>query len=177
MSTLLEKRKVNKSWWKLCNKTIQDKCGQNGRKAFQSRDELRYAIWKYTDDKPTDMEEFACTYGYPQDMSFLFEGVDSFHETIASWEVSNVSNMRDMFAYASHFNQNIGSWDVSNVTDMSYMFGWAATFNQDIGSWDVSSVTDKHAQHVSHGSEFQSIYWILGCLQRDRYEPHIFLCT
>ena len=40
------------------------------------------------------------------------------------------------------FNQDIGNWDVSNVTDMSNMFFLATSFNQDIGDWDVSNVTD-----------------------------------
>ena len=30
--------------------------------------------------------------------------------------------MHYMFYWCTHFNQNIGSWDVSNVTDMSEMF-------------------------------------------------------
>ena len=39
------------------------------------------------------------------------------------------------------FNQNISNWDVSSVTDMNGLFAWA-NFNQDIGNWDVSSVMD-----------------------------------
>ena len=53
------------------------------------------------------------------------------------WDVSNVTDMSEMFRSADSFNQDIGSWDTSNVTDMSSMFS-GASFNGDIGSWDVS---------------------------------------
>ena len=56
------------------------------------------------------------------------------------WDVSNVTNMSGMFRHSA-FNGHISSWDVSNVTNMTYMFD-NSSFNQDIGSWDVSNVTD-----------------------------------
>ena len=37
---------------------------------------------------------------------------------------------------------HISNWDVSNVTNMGEMFRDAVTFNQDISNWDVSNVTD-----------------------------------
>jgi len=50
-----------------------------------------------------------------------------------------------MFANAKAFNQPLSGWDVSNVTNMSNMFYTfnppEAPFNQDIGSWNVDSVT------------------------------------
>ena len=65
-----------------------------------------------------------------------------FNGDISNWDVSNVTDMSDMFNGASSFNQDIGNWDVSNVTDMSGMFNGAYVFNQDIGNWDVSNVTN-----------------------------------
>ena len=38
--------------------------------------------------------------------------------------------------------KTLASWDVSSVTNMSGMFYGATAFDQDIGSWDVSSVTN-----------------------------------
>ena len=39
-------------------------------------------------------------------------------------------------------NGDISEWDVSGVTDMSGMFAFAIPFNGDISEWDVSGVTD-----------------------------------
>ena len=45
-----------------------------------------------------------------------------------------------MFYNATSFNQNIGDWNVSNVTNLNNMFEDAASFNQpDIQYWEVSS--------------------------------------
>ena len=37
-------------------------------------------------------------------------------------DLSNVTDMSDMFRGASSFNSDLSSWNVSNVTDMSLMF-------------------------------------------------------
>ena len=75
------------------------------------------------------------------DMYDMFFGASSMNSDIGHWDVSNVENMRGVFLLASSFNQDISSWDVSNVTFMEFMFDKASSFNQDISSWDVSKVT------------------------------------
>jgi surface protein len=76
------------------------------------------------------------------DMSQLFENKSDFNSDISCWNVSNVTNMFWMFGGANNFNQDIGSWDVSKVTNTSYMFYKATNFNKDIGNWNVSEVTN-----------------------------------
>ena len=95
------------------------------------------------------------------DMSFLFynayfEGNDNFWHWIRDWDVSNVRNMRSMFA-RSNFNHPIGNWDVSSVTNMSYMFSGATNFNQDLSDWDVSNVREMTGMFAEANSFNQDI--------------------
>ena len=61
----------------------------------------------------------------------------SFNQPLNKWNVSNVTNMRNMFAYCS-FNQPLNNWDVSNVNTMERMFWTATYFNQPLNNWNVS---------------------------------------
>ncbi len=76
------------------------------------------------------------------DMSDMFNCCYVFNQNISSWNVSNVTSMSDMFNCCYEFNQNISSWNVSNVASMDYMFQECSAFNQNLGSWNVNSVTD-----------------------------------
>ena len=74
------------------------------------------------------------------DMSGLFEDSErKDFSGIEYWNMSNITDMRCMFAGAEAFNQDISKWDVSNVENFSYMFYEAKSFNQPIGNWDTSS--------------------------------------
>ena len=75
------------------------------------------------------------------DMSNMFQRATSFDGDISSWDVSSVNNTSYMFQSASSFNQPLNDWDVSSVTDMTFMFIGASSFNQPLNAWDVSSVT------------------------------------
>jgi surface protein len=90
------------------------------------------------------------------DLSGTFDHATSFNFDIGSWNVSNVTTMRLLFAYSA-FNQNIGGWNVSNVTDMYAMFANAAAFDQNIGNWNVSKVTNMWSMFSSAGSFNQNI--------------------
>ena len=58
--------------------------------------------------------------------------------------MSNVTNMKWMFAKTKVFNQDISGWDVSNVTKgmVGYVLAVQTAFNQDISGWKVDNVTD-----------------------------------
>jgi hypothetical protein len=48
-----------------------------------------------------------------------------------AWDVSNVTNMANMFNTSLSFNQPLNKWDMSSVTNVSGMFKDADSFNQD----------------------------------------------
>ena len=107
---------------------------------------------KRTKEQITDANASTTCTSDITDMSELFYQRPNFNSNIASWDVSNVTDMYSMFR-ESAFNQDINSWDVSSVTDMSYMFYYATSLNQDISNWDVGNVTDM-VNMFGHASAF-----------------------
>lgn len=75
------------------------------------------------------------------DMSDMFYDAASMNANINHWDVSNVENMDALFMNAVSFNQPLDKWNTSAATDMGYMFNGATAFNQFIGSWDTSNIT------------------------------------
>ena len=65
---------------------------------------------------------------------------NDFNQPIGNWDMSNVTNMKGMFAYTSIFNQDISNWNVGKVTNMGGMFFRSSSINQDLSLWDVSLV-------------------------------------
>ena len=71
-------------------------------------------------------------------MRELFNKFKTFNGDISEWNVSNVTDMSDMFN-GSDFNGDISEWDVSNVKDMTDMFR-SSRFSGDISGWNVDNV-------------------------------------
>ena len=90
-------------------------------------------------------------------MNNMFNSCTLFNGDISGWDVSNITSLRSTFNSASSFNQDIGSWDVSHVTDMESTFGSASLFNQDLSDWKVDSVTTMYEMFVEASSFNQNI--------------------
>ena len=120
-----------------------------GQYVFNTKDELFSAIDEYISNKTSAISVYGDINTWDvtniTDMSNLFYMKGSFNENIADWDTSNVTRMANMFMFCYSFNQNIGNWDTSNVTDMSNLFRMSTSFNQDIGSWNTSNVTKMNA--------------------------------
>ena len=57
---------------------------------------------------------------------------------LSKWNVSNVTDMTDVFAY-SNFNGDISKWNTGNVIRMTGMFR-GTKFNGDISKWNIHNV-------------------------------------
>jgi len=75
------------------------------------------------------------------DMRNMFRDATSANPDTSNWDVSNVTDMSSMFNNATSANPDVSNWDVSSVTDISFMF-YRAPANPDVSNWNVSSVTD-----------------------------------
>jgi surface protein len=76
--------------------------------------------------------------------SNMFREAKSFNnggQSMSSWNTSGITDMNSMFYLATVFNQPVNGWDVSNVTNMSNLFRSTA-FDQTLSGWDVSNVTN-----------------------------------
>lgn len=73
-----------------------------------------------------------------KNMRELFNKFKTFNGDISEWNVSNVTDMADMFN-GSDFDGDISKWDVSNVKDMTEMFSHSR-FSGDISGWNVDNV-------------------------------------
>ena len=77
------------------------------------------------------------------DMSYLFKGICIDRNfNVSDWNVSNVTNMQEIFYNCKEFNCDLSNWDVSKVINMRNMFCNCYKFNCDLSKWDVSNVKD-----------------------------------
>jgi surface protein len=88
----------------------------------------------------------------------MFYRCFSFNQPIGSWNVSNVTNMSEMFSGCDSFNQPIGSWNVSNLTNMMAMFRDCESFDQDISSWEQRLRPDVRADDIFEECPIREAY-------------------
>ena len=72
--------------------------------------------------------------------------VEEKYGPIGQWNVSLITEFEDVFSVPDNdlpatFNEDISGWDMSNATDLSEMFQGQINFNQNLSNWDVSNVT------------------------------------
>ncbi|MEQ8477100.1 BspA family leucine-rich repeat surface protein, partial [Fulvivirga sp.] len=91
------------------------------------------------------------------DMGDMFAGCSSLNQDIGHWDVSNVITISFMFDRATSFNKNINQWDVSNVRIMEGVFSSASDFNQPLDNWDLKNVTATNYMFASARSFNQDI--------------------
>ena len=76
------------------------------------------------------------------DMSMLFRYSD-YNFDVSDWDVSNVTDMNNMFYCCNNFDCDLSNWDVSNVTNMRGMFNSCFVFTgKGLENWNVSNVID-----------------------------------
>jgi surface protein len=63
-----------------------------------------------------------------ENLSGMF-GQTNFNQDISDWDVSNVTNVRQLFAFNNAFNQNLNNWTLSSLSDATLMFYGAFAYN------------------------------------------------
>lgn len=106
-----------------------------------------------------------------KNMSCLFLNIHYFDGDISHWDVSNVTEMHDMFSHKVFkkkkknknkdfkcdvvFDPNLENWDVSNVRNMKGMFTLNDNCTHSIANWNISNVTDM--SYMFYNSSIRSI--------------------
>ncbi len=77
-------------------------------------------------------------------MSNMFSYASKFNTdlSLSAWDTGKVTDMSRMFNNSDNFNADISAWDTGKVTTMNAMFNSASNFNQNIGAWDTGKVTN-----------------------------------
>lgn len=78
-----------------------------------------------------------------------------------AWDMSQCTDMHEIFSANSLFNGDVTNWNVSSVTDLSLVFA-GTLFNRDISSWNVANCTNMSGMFSSAltGQDFSS--WNVG---------------
>jgi surface protein len=92
------------------------------------------------------------------DMHELFSYASDFRDDISQWDVSNVTTMHGLFCNARSFDCDISNWETGKVRGMTCIFWNASSFRCDVSEWDVSSVEDMHIAFYGCPVNFRSIW-------------------
>ena len=107
----------------------------------KDKTELRKILKKrLEEDKNADLNDIDIS--QITNMHQLFDGLDPHNIDISKWDVSKVEDMYWMFFCCKNFNSDLSKWKVSKVENMHNMFFGCENFNSDLSNWDVSNVDD-----------------------------------
>lgn len=98
----------------------------------------------YAANNLTSLPNEAPNLTYVTEIKNMFYWASKFNVNINHWNVSNVEEMEWVFNNAFQFNQPLDSWDVAKVYTIRDMFNWAISFNQPLNSWNTSSIYDMY---------------------------------
>ena len=70
----------------------------------------------------------------------MFKNCERFNSPLEHWDVSKVKTMVGMFNGCKAFNQPLEKWNVSDVTDMQFMFFECTAFNQSLEGWEINQL-------------------------------------
>jgi surface protein len=101
---------------------------------FRNSNALRYAVYACIEAVPSGI---GC---YAANPDICGVGVNC--GEIETWDVSLVTDMRNLFKYARKFNADISAWNTAAVTDMDSMFYGARAFSADISGWNSDALTN-----------------------------------
>lgn len=90
------------------------------------------------------------------DLCQMFMGCSNINFAASRWNVSNVTDMSYMFRGCRIFNGDLSDWDVRKVITMRDMFNGCDLFNSNIRAWDVCNVVNFNSmfkQCVSFNSD------------------------
>ena len=75
-------------------------------------------------------------------LSNMFYNCSSLNSNFNHWNTSNITNMGFIFRGATIYNQPLNNWNTANVWNMAFMFYLAGAFNQPLNNWNTSNVTN-----------------------------------
>ena len=95
-------------------------------------------------------------------MKYMFANCLKFNGDLSSWNTSNVTNMEWMFAGCLKFNGHLSKWNTGNVIDMKMMFMVCQKFNGDLSSWNTGKVTNMQRMFYGCQKFNQDLSWNTG---------------
>lgn len=75
-------------------------------------------------------------------MKNIFKGSVNFNQNLSAWVTTSVETLEGAFSGCVKYNQPMGTWKTTTCRDMNSMFYGCTLFSQDISTWDTIRVAD-----------------------------------